>query len=241
MSAVEVAAARRAQKGIDDVALAHEIELAGRRAALQTPPRPAPELARRIRSTAEDLGDLVEGNAEHVVQHERDALGGCQRSSTTMSAAPTDSASTASSSGSLASRRARPRAMLPDRILGSGVPGTQTVEAYTAHHGRQQPTDVLDLARDPFGAVATTSPARRLRPPPANRASDTRAPRDVAGSPRTPPSAGRHPSPPVHEYASTCCRAWRPRCDRLLGQNVHRVAPPGSRVANAVAARGVIR
>ena len=37
------------------------------------------ELATRHRRAADDLGDLGEGVAEHVVEDERDALGGCHR------------------------------------------------------------------------------------------------------------------------------------------------------------------
>ena len=74
-----------------------------------------------------------------------------------MSAAPTDSASRASSTGSLAASSAAPGRHLVDRILGSGSAGAQAIEAHAPDHGRQQPADVLDLA-----GVGSSQPQPRL-------------------------------------------------------------------------------
>ena len=75
---LEVTGAGRREERIDDRPLAGQVHVGHGRA-----PHPATgtarELARRGWRPADDRGDVVERHAEHVVQHERHALGGSQR------------------------------------------------------------------------------------------------------------------------------------------------------------------
>ena len=81
---VEVAAAGGGEEGVDDVSLAGEIGVEDQSAPV-SPTRPmhpaagaAGELPRGVGRAPHDGGDLVEGHGEHVVQHEREPLGGSQ-------------------------------------------------------------------------------------------------------------------------------------------------------------------
>src|SRR5262249_59516983 len=75
---VEVAGARRGQEGIDNLSLAGEIGVGGRRS-----PHPAAcaagQLSRRGRGPPDDGSDLVERQGEQVVQYETGPLGGAPR------------------------------------------------------------------------------------------------------------------------------------------------------------------
>ena len=57
----------------------HEIDVGHAGRALHAAPGSTRELARRIGRPADDVGDLVEWHREHVVQHERNPLGGCKQ------------------------------------------------------------------------------------------------------------------------------------------------------------------
>ena len=76
---VEVARTRGDKKGVDDLALAWQVGVGGRRCALHAAPAAARELPGRGRSPADDRGDLLEGDGEHVVQHESEPLCGRER------------------------------------------------------------------------------------------------------------------------------------------------------------------
>jgi hypothetical protein len=59
--------------------LLSEVAVGNRRCSLHAAAGAAGELAGRGRGAPHDRGDLVEGNGEHIVQHEREPLGGVQR------------------------------------------------------------------------------------------------------------------------------------------------------------------
>lgn len=75
---LEVAMARSGEEGVDDHSLAGETGVGNRGRFLHPAASTARQLPGRIRRTAHDGRDLVERH-EHVVQHERDPLGGAQR------------------------------------------------------------------------------------------------------------------------------------------------------------------
>ena len=75
---LEVTVARRGEERVDDLALAGDVGIRLGRTPHPSP-RPAGELPRRGRSAIHDRGDLVEGDIEHVVEHERQPLGRSQR------------------------------------------------------------------------------------------------------------------------------------------------------------------
>ena len=121
-------------------------------------PRPGPGAARGWpagaprRGALDDGGDLLERHGEHVVQHEREPLGGISVSSTTSSARPTESASTASCSGPVPSALvAIPSGRWAPAGSSPGFPRPQHVEGHPGHDRRQPPVQVLDRAR--VGAV----------------------------------------------------------------------------------------
>ncbi len=92
-------------------------------------------------------GDLVERHGEHVVQHEGEALGGVSVSRTTSSASPTESASSASCSGSIAAGAVDDRiGHVGQRLLPRGPPRAQHVQETRATTVVSQPREVLDLA-----------------------------------------------------------------------------------------------
>ena len=71
---LEVAVTRRREERVDDLALPGEVGV-GLRCTLHPTAGAARELACRRRCAVHDRRDLVEGHGEHVVQHEREALG----------------------------------------------------------------------------------------------------------------------------------------------------------------------
>ena len=76
---VEVAVARGGQEGVDDFPLAGAIRAGSRGRTLHPAARAARELPGRARGASQDRRDLVEGQVEHVVQHEGHPLGRRQR------------------------------------------------------------------------------------------------------------------------------------------------------------------
>jgi hypothetical protein len=66
-------------EGVDDLALAGTIRTGCRRARPHAAARAAGQLAGRLRCPLDHRSDLVKRHREHVVQHERKALGGRQR------------------------------------------------------------------------------------------------------------------------------------------------------------------
>ena len=77
---LQVALVRRADEPFDDQPQLDPVHLEPRRAHLRlhAPARPAGELPARRRRPPDDGADRLEGETEHVVQHERRALGGAQ-------------------------------------------------------------------------------------------------------------------------------------------------------------------
>ena len=76
---VEVAVSGGGAEGVDERGLAKRVCWPGRVLLLHPRAGASCELAGSGRAAAEDLGDLVEGDCEDVVQDERDALGGSER------------------------------------------------------------------------------------------------------------------------------------------------------------------
>ena len=76
---VEVAAARGGEEGFDDLPLAGEVGAGSLSRSLHPAAGAAGELPGCGRRATHDGGDLVEGDGEHVVQHEGEPLGGSQR------------------------------------------------------------------------------------------------------------------------------------------------------------------
>ena len=76
---LEVAIARGGEEGVDDPSLSGEVGVGHRGCPLDAAPRAAGELPRRLRRAIDEAGDLVERHGEHVVQHERQPLGRCER------------------------------------------------------------------------------------------------------------------------------------------------------------------
>jgi hypothetical protein len=73
---VEVALASGGEKGLDDLALRLHVRVRGGVPSADAPARAARELSRRRRRAADDGGDVVEGHAEQIVQHEGEPLRG---------------------------------------------------------------------------------------------------------------------------------------------------------------------
>ena len=76
---LEVAVARRREEGVDQLTLLVEARLGVQRRALHTAASSARELTRGVGRAVEDGGDLVEWDAEHVVEHEGEPLARRQR------------------------------------------------------------------------------------------------------------------------------------------------------------------
>jgi hypothetical protein len=101
---LEVAVPCGRQKGVDDFALSVEGGVGNRVLALDSATRAAGELTCRLGRAVDDRRDLVEGQGEMSCSTNASRLDGL-RSSTTSSARPTESASSASCSGSIPSAR----------------------------------------------------------------------------------------------------------------------------------------
>ena len=76
---LEVTVARGSQKGFDHLTLAGEIRAGNSGRSLHPAACAAGELPCRGRRAPHDGSDLIEGHGEHIVQHEREPLGGSQR------------------------------------------------------------------------------------------------------------------------------------------------------------------
>src|SRR5262249_41600676 len=72
---VEVTVAGGGEEGADDLLLADGVGVGARGRPLHPAAGAAGEEPGRVRGSVRDGGDLVEGHAEHVVQHEREPLG----------------------------------------------------------------------------------------------------------------------------------------------------------------------
>jgi hypothetical protein len=76
---VEPAAPRGGHECLDDLALPGQVGIRNRPRTLDAAARAARRLTGRGGGASGDRGDLVEGQGEHVVQHECEPLGGRQR------------------------------------------------------------------------------------------------------------------------------------------------------------------
>ena len=130
-----------------------------RRRAADAPPSPARELTRRIRRPVEDRSDLVERNAEHVVEHEGQPLRRRQRLEHDEEREP---------DGVRKQRFVlRPRRVVddhdrlgqpaPDVVLAPSAPRAQHVEADAPDDGREPGAEVLDR-----GGVRAAQPQPRF-------------------------------------------------------------------------------
>ena len=159
--------------------------------ALDVPARPRGELAHRVRRAADDLRDLRERHVEHVVQHERGALGGRellehgqQRVADALverhavgriGVAPRPArAATA--------RRTPPARARAERRTSSASRATVVV----SHASRSR------IVSGPAAGAAATPPARRPPPRPGRRAGCRRGGGAVDGPRRSAPSP-EHP------------------------------------------------
>ena len=184
---LEVAGAGGCQEGVDDPALLGR-SVSPRARAPHPPPGTAGELACRVGAATGDLADLREGDAEHVVQDEGDALGGGEvlehhqhrqpdRVGELGLLAPGSPRSSSLTIGSRCSSGSSRRAFR----------GAEHVEGDAADHRRQPGAQVLDLHRSRCGSAAARPPARRRRPRSGSSRASGRRPRaGGAGAPRTP-------------------------------------------------------
>jgi hypothetical protein len=70
----EVTLARGGEESLDDLALGVQVGVGNPVLSAHSPAGAARQLASGLRRAVDDRGDLVEGHAEHVVQHEREPL-----------------------------------------------------------------------------------------------------------------------------------------------------------------------
>ena len=192
----EVTAARGGQEGVDHLPLPGQIGVGGRGRSLHAAAGAAGQLACRARGTPDDGPDLVEGQVEHVVQHERDPLGGGQR---LQDHQQREADRIGEQHLLLGARRflaahGRLGHVHAHRLLAPRLPRAQHVQAYPGGDRRQPSAQVLHAA----GArAAEPDPgfldARPLRP--GSRASGRPPPADGCGAPQTaPPSSRVRPS-----------------------------------------------
>ena len=128
------------------------------------PPR-APALARGSRASgsrpasARRRRDLVEGEAEHVVEHEREPLWRCQGLEHDQQREPHRVGQKRLLLGvePLLAAHDRLRHVRAEGFLAARFPGARHVETDTCDHGREPPAGVLDAA-----GVRTTHPRPRL-------------------------------------------------------------------------------
>ncbi len=156
---VEVARARGRHERVDDLALTHLVGIGARRGAAHAAPRPARELAGRVRCPADDLGDLVERHAEHVVEDEREALGRRQRLEHDEQREPERVREDRCLLGIDLVVQAHDRLRQPaaDVFLSPRTAGSQHVEADAADDGRQPAAEVRDGRR-----IGAAEPQPRL-------------------------------------------------------------------------------
>jgi hypothetical protein len=76
---LEVTLASRREERVGHLTLAAQVCFRNRRRTLQPAAGPARELTSRCRRALDDWSDLGEGHSEHVVQDEREPLGGIER------------------------------------------------------------------------------------------------------------------------------------------------------------------
>ena len=141
----------RGQERVDDLPLLTERRRIRRVRTPNAPARAGGELARRAGVAIDDRTDLVERDAEHVVQNEREPLGGRERIEDDHQRHPDAVGEQRLVLGIVLAfpeqgdgRLSRP---LVDEILAPRLAGPQHVEADAADHRRQPRAHVLDPGR----------------------------------------------------------------------------------------------
>ena len=134
---LEVAAASRGKEGVDDPTLDRDVGVGLWLRRLDPAASPTGELASRAWRTADDRGDLLERDGEHVVEHERESLGRAecleddeQRETDRISR----DRIRLRRAGRGHDRFRQPRAGV---VLAARPPGPQHVEADPTHDGRE--------------------------------------------------------------------------------------------------------
>jgi len=143
---VEVAVARGGEEGVDDRALAGRIGVGYRCLCLDPAAGAAGELPGRRRGPPDDGCDVVEGYGEHVVQHEREPLGGSERVQHHEQREPDGVGQQRRMLGIRTVRAADDRLGQAQRFLTPGPARAQHVQAHPADDRRQPPAEVLDTA-----------------------------------------------------------------------------------------------
>ena len=162
--------------------------------ALHPAARPAGELARRGRRAADDRRDLVERHREHVVQHERQPLGGRRASR----ARPAARGRPSRPAAPRARGRARRRGSRSGRARGRSSGSSRRVRRERSMFRHTRPTTVVSqpprfsISRGVGAAQPQPGLLHRVvglaRP---SRASGRRPPAGGCGAPRTAPPASR--------------------------------------------------
>jgi hypothetical protein len=120
-------------------------------------PRPAGQLLGGVRRAREHRADLGEPQPEHVVQHERHPLGGCEPIEHDQQR-PADRVGQLGLLLRVGARAVRGFRELPSGgLFASRGPGAQRVQAHAGDHGRQPAGDVVHAAR-----VGAAEPQPRL-------------------------------------------------------------------------------
>jgi hypothetical protein len=160
---VEVAGARRRQEGGHHLALGTHVRVERRGYALDAAPGATRELPDRGRRLADDPCDLLESNAERVVQHEGEPLGGVQRfqhdeqrEADRLGAQHFALGVGAFRDGAVAHPRCLPRVLPLDhrirksntgRLFAPGAARSQHVERDSCNHRRQPAAQIVDAGR----------------------------------------------------------------------------------------------
>jgi len=134
----------RGQERVDQLPLVRQVGISGRSRSANPPAGAAGELARRVGRPLQDVGDLVERHGKHVVEHEREPLGGRQR---LQHHEERDSDRVGKQGLVLRTcveaddRLELPRAA---RLPAAGAPRTQSVEADARYYGGEPAAEVRD-------------------------------------------------------------------------------------------------
>ncbi len=146
---VEVALPRGGEVGVDDGALASEVGLRWRRCAADAAARTARELPGRLGRALDESGDLIEGDLEHVVEHEGESLRRAQGVEDDLQRDP----DRVGQEGLVFRIAARIRGddrlghERVERLLRVRAAVSQYVQADPRDHGGQPAVEVLDLVR----------------------------------------------------------------------------------------------
>ncbi len=145
---LEVALPRGRQEGLDHLTLGADVGIGVRGCGPHPPAGAAGKLTHGLGRAIDDRGDLVEGDREHVVQHERESLGRRQRLEHDQQRQSDGIGQQGLVLGVRAVRRVHDRIgdVLADRLLTPRPARAQHVQRHARDHGRQPPGQILDLA-----------------------------------------------------------------------------------------------